>query len=245
MNIFSSAPGILPGDGDCSFALKFTSTSLKPAFEILSLLLLVRLLPDYCIFLKVPLKSLGKAPDLSSCSISARSPSSFLAEFWPFIMWISEIRSSEGASAPLLRLLISWRLMFKFSRAFAAEFSDPLKLSWESSYAPRPPWIILFFWSRSELSPDGIELRSDLSDSGADSRWPDGFCWFWSNRIWSLFFYPGWLISLTELDFCELFKLGEFSLFSCSWRFWLGYSLARTLSTRRSTCLRAITFALM
>ena len=89
MNILPSAPVILPGEGDYSFALKLTSTSLKPAFEILSLLLLVRLLPDdYCIFLKVPLRSLGNAPDLRSCSISASSPSSFLAEFCEFCPFI-------------------------------------------------------------------------------------------------------------------------------------------------------------
>ena len=70
MNILPSAPVILPGEGDYSFALKLTSTSLKPAFEILSLLLLVRLLPeDYYIFLKVPLRSLGNAPDLRSYSL--------------------------------------------------------------------------------------------------------------------------------------------------------------------------------
>ena len=90
MNILPSAPVILPGEGDYSFALKLTSTSLKPAFDILSLLLLVRLFPeDYCIFLKVPLRSFGNAPDLRSYSISASSPSSFLAEFCefcPFIM---------------------------------------------------------------------------------------------------------------------------------------------------------------
>ena len=89
MNILPSAPVILPGEGYYSFALKLTSTSLKPAFEILSLLLLVRLLFDYCIFLKVPLRSFGNAPDLRSYSISASSPSSFLAEFCefcPFIM---------------------------------------------------------------------------------------------------------------------------------------------------------------
>ena len=147
------------------------SISLTPAFELnLSWLWLVRAWSEtWRICLNVPLKSLGKLPDLRSYSISAKSPSySFLLELCPS-PWICEIRSSEGASAALFKLFISFKLMSKFSSALIAEFWEPLR--W-SSFPPFKRTLAILFWrASSEMFPDGSENASERSDSGAASKW--------------------------------------------------------------------------
>ena len=135
-------------------------------------------------------------------------------------MWISEIRSSEGASAAWFKLLISCKLISRFSSALTAEFPVPLRLSTSEILPPGRPWAILFFRSYSESMPaDGIEKASERSDSGAASKGATELfcelCWFWSKRICILFFESFiTCYSRSMPDRCELFKLGEFSLFS-------------------------------